>query len=91
MTSIVRLVPAGPAAKSGAVKPTDKITAVGQRRTDDRYRWLAFGRRGRTDGPKGSTVQLQVVGADADKESSKRVTIVRNTIKLEEQVAQASH
>ena len=40
-------------------------------------------------GPKGSTVQLQVVGADADKESSRRVTIVRNTIKLEEQAAQA--
>ena len=42
-TSIVRLVPAGPAAKSKAIKPTDKITAVGQgqRRPNDRYRWLA--------------------------------------------------
>ncbi|MDP7389349.1 MAG: carboxy terminal-processing peptidase, partial [Pseudomonadales bacterium] len=91
-TSIVRLVPAGPAAKSGAVKPTDKITAVGQGvngpmidivgwRLDDVVELIR--------GPKGSTVQLQVVGADADKESSRRVTIVRNTIKLEEQAAQA--
>ena len=30
MTSIVRLVPAGPAAKSGELSPADKITAVGQ-------------------------------------------------------------
>ena len=92
VTSIVRLVPAGPAAKSGAVKPTDKITAVGQGvngpmidivgwRLDDVVELIR--------GPKGSTVQLQVVGADADKESSRRVTIVRNTIKLEEQAAQA--
>ncbi|MEE6248247.1 MAG: carboxy terminal-processing peptidase, partial [Pseudomonadota bacterium] len=78
--------------KSGAVKPTDKITAVGQGvngpmidivgwRLDDVVELIR--------GPKGSTVQLQVVGADADKESSRRVTIVRNTIKLEEQAAQA--
>lgn len=40
-------------------------------------------------GPRGSTVQLQVISADADEETSKRVTIVRNTIKLEEQAAQA--
>ena len=92
VTSIVRLVPAGPAAKSGAVKPTDKITAVGQGKDGpmiDIVGWRLDDVVELIRGPKGSTVQLQVVGADADKESSKRVTIVRNTIKLEEQAAQA--
>ena len=92
VTSIVRLVPAGPAAKSGAVKPTDKITAVGQGKDGpmiDIVGWRLDDVVELIRGPKGSTVQLQVVGADADKESSKRVAIVRNTIKLEEQAAQA--
>lgn len=92
VTSIVRLVPAGPAAKTGAVKPTDKITAVGQGENGpmvDIVGWRLDDVVELIRGPKGSTVQLQVVGANADKESSKRVTIVRNTIKLEEQAAQA--
>lgn len=92
VTSIVRLVPAGPAAKSGAIKPTDKITAVGQGNNGpmiDIIGWRLDDVVELIRGPKGSTVQLQVVGADADKESSKRIAIVRNTIKLEEQAAQA--
>ena len=91
-TSIVRLVPAGPAAKSKAIKPTDKITAVGQGvngpmidivgwRLDDVVELIR--------GPRGSTVQLEVMGANTDDKTSRRVTIVRNTIKLEEQAAQA--
>ena len=39
-------------------------------------------------GPRGSTVQLQVINADADEETSKRVTIVRND-KTRRQAAQA--
>ena len=91
-TSIVRLVPAGPAAKSKAIKPTDKITAVGQGidgpmidivgwRLDDVVELIR--------GPRGSTVQLDVISANSEDKTSRRVTIVRNTIKLEEQAAQA--
>ena len=29
-TSVVRLVPAGPAAKTGKIKPADRIVSVGQ-------------------------------------------------------------
>jgi carboxyl-terminal processing protease len=91
-TSIVRLVPAGPAAKSKAIKPTDKITAVGQGKDGpmiDVVGWRLDDVVELIRGPRGSTVQLEVISADADEETSKRVTIVRNTIKLEEQAAQA--
>lgn len=92
VTSIVRLVPAGPAAKSKAIKPTDKITAVGQGKDGpmiDIVGWRLDDVVELIRGPRGSTVQLEVMSADADEETSKLVTIVRNTIKLEEQAAQA--
>ena len=41
-------------------------------------------------GPKDSTVRLSVSDADAENDESRIVTIVRNTIKLEEQAAQAN-
>ncbi len=92
-TKIVRLVPAGPADKSGALKPSDIISAVGQGdagpmievvgwRLDDVVELIR--------GPKESTVRLAVQDADAENGETKLVTIVRNTIKLEEQAAQAS-
>ena len=40
-------------------------------------------------GPKDSTVRLAVSSDDADSDETRIVTIVRNTIKLEEQAAQA--
>ena len=90
-TKIVRLVPAGPADKSGALKPSDIISAVGQGdagpmievvgwRLDDVVELIR--------GPKESTVRLAVQDADAENSETKLVTIVRNTIKLEEQAAQ---
>jgi len=91
-TKIVRLVPAGPADKSGDLKPSDTISAVGQGpqgpmidvvgwRLDDVVELIR--------GPKDSTVRLAVSSDDADSEETRIVTIVRNTIKLEEQAAQA--
>ena len=91
-TSIVRLVPAGPAAKSKAIKPTDKITAVGQGKAGpmiDIVGWRLDDVVELIRGPRGSTVQLDVTSAAGEEKTSKRVTIVRNTIKLEEQAAQA--
>ena len=64
MTSIVRLVPAGPAAKSGELSPADKITAVGQGSTGpmiDIVGWRLDDVVSLIRGPKGSTVKLQVL------------------------------
>jgi carboxyl-terminal processing protease len=89
---VVRLVPAGPAAKGGELKPADKITAVGQGiagplidvvgwRLDDVVELIR--------GPKDSTVRLSIIPADSKEAESKNITIVRNKIKLEEQAAKA--
>ena len=92
-TTIVRLVPAGPADKSGALKPADIISAVGQGESGpmiDVVGWRLDDVVELIRGPKDSTVRLAVSDADAESDESRIVTIVRNTIKLEEQAAQAS-
>ena len=91
-TKIVRLVPAGPADKSGDLKPADTISAVGQGTQGpmiDVVGWRLDDVVELIRGPKDSTVRLAVSSDDADSEETRIVTIVRNTIKLEEQAAQA--
>ena len=91
-TKIVRLVPAGPADKSGDLKPADTISAVGQGTQGpmiDVVGWRLDDVVELIRGPKDSTVRLAVSSDDADSEEARIVTIVRNTIKLEEQAAQA--
>jgi carboxyl-terminal processing protease len=91
-TEIVRLVPAGPADKSGDVHPADKIISVGQGETGpliDVVGWRLDDVVELIRGPKDSTVRLEVIPADAEDESSKVVMITRNTVQLEEQAAQA--
>jgi len=91
-TRVARVVPAGPAAKQGQLKPSDRIVAVAQGDDGDYEDVIGW----RLDevvelirGPKGSTVRLQVLpakaGADAEREE---IRIVRNEVKLEEQSAQ---
>ncbi|MES1924963.1 carboxy terminal-processing peptidase [Salinisphaera sp. T31B1] len=85
---LVRLIPGGPAAKSGKLKPTDRITAVGQgasgeftdvvgMRLDETVQLIR--------GKKGSTVRLQI--APADNSQTKTVTLVRDKIELKDQAA----
>ncbi len=91
-TKIVRLVPAGPADKSGELKPADTISAVGQGQEGpmiDVVGWRLDDVVELIRGPKDSTVRLEVSSDDADSDETRIVTIVRNTIKLEEQAAQA--
>lgn len=91
-TSIVRLVPAGPADKSGNVHPADRIISVGQGETGaliDVVGWRLDDVVELIRGPKGSTVRLEVIPAEAEDESSNVIQIVRNTVQLEEQAAQA--
>jgi carboxyl-terminal processing protease len=91
-TSVVRLVPAGPADKAGEIDVNDKIISVGQGvkgplidvvgwRLDDVVELIR--------GPKGSTVRLEVIPAKSEDDTSKVIEITRNTVQLEEQAAQA--
>ncbi len=90
-TKVVRLVPAGPADKAGQLKTGDRIVAVAQAQQDfvDVIGWRIDEVVDLIRGPKGTTVRLQVIPATSVDETQTRViSIVRNTVKLEDQAAQ---
>lgn len=91
-TKVVRLVPAGPAQKAGQLKPADFIVGVGQGidgEIEDVVGWRLDEVVELIRGPKDSTVRLEIIPADAeDKSQRKIIQIVRNKVKLEEQAAQ---
>ncbi|UTA49565.1 carboxy terminal-processing peptidase [Simiduia sp. 21SJ11W-1] len=89
-TKIVRLVAAGPADKSGQLKPADKILAVGQGKDGELVDIVGW----RLDevvqlirGEPNTIVRLQVQPANEDATAIKVVTINRERVKLEEQAA----
>ncbi|MXW49010.1 MAG: tail-specific protease [Gammaproteobacteria bacterium] len=89
-TSVVRLVPAGPAAKTGKIKPADRIISVGQGERGpliDVVGWRLDDVVELIRGPKGSKVRLEIVPDKAEGQAAKVVQITRNTVKLEEQAA----
>ncbi|MHA7817517.1 MAG: carboxy terminal-processing peptidase [Pseudohaliea sp.] len=90
-TKVSRLVAAGPADKQGELKPADRIIAVGQGDSGplvDVIGWRLDEVVDLIRGPKGTTVRLSVIPADAaSTEVRKEIQIVRNTVKLEEQSA----
>ena len=92
-TKIVRLVPAGPADKAGELKPDDRIVGVGQGSQGeivDVVGWRLDDVVDLIRGPKGSTVRLMIIPADAvDDHHTRIIKIVRNTVKLEEQAARS--
>lgn len=91
-TEVVRLVPAGPADKAGVISVADKIISVGQGDAGpliDVVGWRLDDVVELIRGPKDSVVRLEVIPAEAEDDTSKVVTITRNTVKLEEQAAQA--
>ncbi|MCP3675960.1 MAG: tail-specific protease, partial [Gammaproteobacteria bacterium] len=91
-TKIVRLVPKGPADKTGEVKADDQIVGVGQGEEPlvDVIGWRLDDVVDLIRGKKGTVVRLEVLpnksGADAN---TKIVSITRDTVKLEEQSAKA--
>lgn len=90
-TKIVRLVPAGPAEKTGLLKASDLILGVGQGEDgeiEDVVGWRLDDVVQKIRGPKDSVVRLQVRSSDADDAPLRIVRIVRNKVKLEEQSAQ---
>ena len=90
-TQIVRLVPAGPADKTGLLKATDRILGVGQGEEgeiEDVVGWRLDDVVQLIRGAKGTTVRLEVKSSEQEEIPSKIVKIVRNKVKLEEQSAQ---
>jgi carboxyl-terminal processing protease len=90
-TSVVRLVPAGPADKANELQPSDRIIAVGQGKTGkliDVVGWRLDDVVELIRGPKDTLVRLEIDSGDEDTSPSRTIEIVRNTVKLEEQAAQ---
>ncbi|HEX6928931.1 MAG TPA: S41 family peptidase, partial [Gammaproteobacteria bacterium] len=91
--SIVRVLPGGSAYKSDALKPDDRITAVGQGKDGEMVDVVGWRLDDVVDlirGPKDSIVRLGILPAGAAPGSAeKTVTLVRSEIKLEEQAAQS--
>ncbi|MGO2414269.1 MULTISPECIES: carboxy terminal-processing peptidase [Cobetia] len=86
------LVPGGPAEKDGELKPADRIVAVGQE--DDEWTNVVGMRLDDVvdliRGPKGSIVRLEVIPAQSlDVTKTREVDITRDTVKLEDQAANA--
>ena len=89
-TKVVNLVTAGPADKSGLLKPNDKIIGVGQGAEGeivDVIGWRLTDVVQLIRGKKNTIVRLDIIPADAEALNSKIIQITRNTVKLEEQTA----
>ena len=90
-TKVVRLVPGGPAAKQGQLRPADRIVSVSQ--ADDEKIVNVIGWRldevvDLIRGPKESVVTLEVIPSDAaDETVTRTISIRRDKVKLEEQSA----
>lgn len=87
-TKVVRLVPGGPAAKQGQLKPADKIVSVGQGEDGeliDVVGWRLDEVVNLIRGKKETVVKLEVL---ADETEPKVIHIQRGTVKLEDQAAQ---
>ncbi|WEL56814.1 carboxy terminal-processing peptidase [Pseudomonas kermanshahensis] len=91
---IVRLVPAGPAAKTKQVAPADKIIGVAQGNKEmvDVVGWRLDEVVKLIRGPKGSVVRLEIIPASnaPSDQTTKIVSITREAVKLEEQAAKKS-
>ncbi|MDC8831039.1 carboxy terminal-processing peptidase [Alteromonas gilva] len=90
-TVIKSVVPGGPADKSKAIKPEDKIVGVAQEDEEfiDVIGWRLDDVVDMIKGPKGSEVKLQVQKGSADSTTISVVTLVRDKIKLEDRAAKS--
>jgi len=91
-TVIQRIVTGGPADKSKQLKAKDRIVGVAQGDSDfdDIIGWRLDDVVEKIKGPKGTTVRLQVLSGESDDEANtKIVTIIRDTIKLEDRAAKS--
>ncbi len=90
-TEVISLVTAGPADKSGQIKPADRIVSVAQGERGeliDVVGWRLDDVVELIRGPKGSVVRLEVQLSEGDYTSVKEIRMVREAVQLEEQSAQ---
>jgi carboxyl-terminal processing protease len=85
------MVPGGPAARSGLLKPGDRIVAVAQDGKDpvDVVDLPLPQAVEMIRGPKGTKVNLTIIPSGAEDSTRKTVLLVRDEIKLEDQKAKA--
>jgi len=87
---IEKVIPGGPAARDGRLKPGDKIIGVAQDKgeTQDILHWPLYKAVGIIRGKKGSKVTLTVIPAsDITGARTTKITLVRDEVKLEDQEA----
>lgn len=93
-TEIVRIIPGGPAAISGALQAADFIIGVAQDEDTtmvDVVGWRLDDVVDMIRGPKGTTLRLAILTKKSGHQPPARViTLVRDRIKLEDQAADAS-
>jgi len=93
-TTVRSVVKGGPASQGGAIKVGDRIVGVSQGDkgpVQDVIGWRVDDVVELIRGPKGTTVALDVIPADAPEDAKPvHVAIVRDTVKLEEQAAKKS-
>lgn len=91
---VMNVIPGGPAAIDGRLKPNDRITAVGQGKGSemvDVVGWQLDDVVQLIRGPAGTKVKLQILAGDAVPGSAETILdLTRNKIKLEEQAAKKS-
>jgi len=90
-TKIVRLIPSGPADKTGKLKANDKIVGVGQGKQGeivDIIGWRLDDVVQKIRGKKGTVVRLELVGSGSKSLERRVISITRDKVKLEEQAAQ---
>ena len=90
-TKVVRLVPGGPAAKAGQLKPADRIIGVAQGDEEmvNIIGWRLDEVVNLIRGPKGTTVRLEIQPASSAGRGSREISIVRNKVVLEDQAAKS--
>jgi carboxyl-terminal processing protease len=90
--AVLNVIPGGPAALDGSIKPNDRITAVGQGEDGqlvDVVGWRLDDVVELIRGPGGTVVRLQILAAGAAPGSDSTViSLTRDKIKLEAQAAQ---
>lgn len=91
-TKVVRLVPGGPAAKSGQLKPADRIVGVAQGDEEmvNILGWRLDEVVNLIRGPKGTQVRLEVIpSGSANQHLTRVISIERNRVVLEDQAAKS--
>ncbi|MDH3511173.1 MAG: PDZ domain-containing protein, partial [Gammaproteobacteria bacterium] len=91
IVAVLNVIPGGPASIDGRLAPNDRITAVGQGKSEDLVDvvgWQLDDVVQLIRGPSGTSVRLQILPADALPGSDEYILdLVRDKVKLEEQAA----